>query len=90
LFMIIDMSGLVRDSMPICAINPCGRSVTLIVRLMRTMVVRIYGQRTLWKVIFMDYQVLVYCNHCKCLNTFVKIAYSDVLLFCSVMRYLGA
>ena len=58
--MLTDMSGLVHTSMPICAINPGNRSVTLIVRLMRSMTVRVYEQRTLWKVIFMDYQVLIY------------------------------
>ena len=56
--MIIDMTSLVHSSMPICAINPGNRSVTVIVRLMRFMKVRTYEQRKIWKVIFMDYQVL--------------------------------
>lgn len=51
------MSASVYSIMPICAINPYSRSVTLLVRLMRVMSVRSYGRRTLWKVIFMDYQV---------------------------------
>lgn len=50
-----DMSGLVHTSMPICVINPYNRLVTLIVRLVQSMTVRVYEQRTLWKVIFMDY-----------------------------------
>ena len=44
-FMIIDMTSLVHSSMPICAINPDNRSVTVIVRLMRFMKVRTYEQR---------------------------------------------
>jgi len=46
--------------MPICTINPCNRFVTLMVWLMWAMFVRLYGRRILWKVIFMDYQVLYY------------------------------
>ena len=48
--MVTDMLGLVHTSMPIYAINPCNRSVTLIVRLMQAMTVQVYGRRALWKV----------------------------------------